>query len=299
MPFILIKTMKNLKKKTYRENYLLKIGIPMFIGFTALGIILSALNITDVSSRGTKFNEVDNVFLLIISAVILAPLLEEFSFRGVFTENKYLKYVSYLGISIFIIILGSYFLIPLLVLFVLLVEFKTKNNFQKYSYFVNALLFSLIHYKFSDFLMFSAYPNILGTVGSALVLIWLVRNFGLWASMLLHFFINFSVISLGILGHENSDKTLRKVETNDFVMTYQYISLFENNGSTEFHKDKEVKAYNTSFSAVNKLLCPNSELEGIYFGKFNITIKRKENSTKKLDCQTFQELLNKSNISEE
>ncbi|KIC65228.1 CPBP family intramembrane glutamic endopeptidase [Chryseobacterium taiwanense] len=290
--------MEIVKKKTYKENYLLKIGIPTFICFTLLAIILDHFKITDASSRETRFNDV-NVIVMILGGVLFAPVSEELFFRGAFTGKKYLKYISYFGISFFVIMEQSYFLIPLVILFIILFELRLKNNFQKYSYFVNALLFSLMHYKFYDLFNISSYPSIIGTAGLALVLIWLVLNVGLWASMLAHFFVNGTLIFTAIIGYESSDKTLKKIETNDFVMTYQYVSLFESDGQLEFSRNKEVKAVNTSIDNINKLFCPDTKLKELYFGKFNITIKRKQGSTKKLDCQTFHELLKKSNILEE
>ena len=156
-----------------------------------------------------------------------------------------------------------------------------------------------MHYKFYYLLNISSYPSIIGTSGLALVLIWLVLNVGLWSSLLAHFIVNGTLISTTIMAYENSDKTLEKVETNDFVMAYQYVSLFENKSSTEFSQSKGIEASNTSVFIINKLVCPNTELKKLYFGKFNITIKRKPNSTKKIDCQTFHELLNKSKMAEE
>jgi membrane protease YdiL (CAAX protease family) len=299
VPFVLLKTMEIVKKKTYRENYLLKMGMPLFICFTLLAIILDHFKITDASSRETRFNDVNNVIVIILGGVLFAPVSEELFFRGVFTGKKYLKYISYFGMAFLVVMQQSYFLIPLLILFIILFELKPENNFQKYSYFVNALLFSLMHYKFYDLFNVSSYSSIIGTAGLALVLIWLVRNVGLWSSILGHFLINGILISTAIIGYETSDKTLKKVETNDFVMTYQYVSLFESSEQIEFSHNKEIKTYNTSIFKVNKLLCSKTELEDLYFGKFNITIKRKQNSTKKLDCQTFHELLKKSNITEE
>lgn len=290
--------MEIVKKKTYKENYLLKIGIPAFICFTLLAIILDHFKITDASSRETRFNDV-NVMTMILGGVLFAPVSEELFFRGIFTGKKYLKYISYVGIAFFVIMQQSYFLIPLLILFIILFELITKNNLQKYTYFINALLFSLMHYKFYDLLNVSSYPSIIGTAGLALVLIWLVLNVGLWSSILAHFLVNATLISTAIIAYENSDRTLKKVETNDFVMTYQYVSLFEKNGQVEFYQNKEVKAVNASMDNINKLFCPNTELKEVYFGMFNITIKRKQNSTKKLDCHTFHELLDKSKITEE
>lgn len=286
-------------KRVYKENYLLKVGILIFIGFTGLGIILKVLGLIDeTSSRGIRFNDI-NIYQLIIGAVIVAPLLEELTFRGIFTQKKYLKYVSYLLIFISILLQKSYFLIALVIVFVLLCEFKPKKQFHIYTYFLNALIFSLIHYKFLDLFNISAYPNIFGTLGLALVFIWLVINFGLWASILGHFVVNSLLIVAGIIGYENYDQSLHKVETDHHIMTYQYVSLFEKNQTISYDSRNNITATNISMAEMNRIYCPNSPLKDIYFGKFNITIKRKSNSGKKLDCQSFKTLLEKTKINKQ
>ena len=78
--------MEIVKKKTYKENYLLKIGIPAFICVTLLAIILDHFKITDASSRETRFNDV-NVMTRILGGVLFAPVSEELFF-GVFLQEK-------------------------------------------------------------------------------------------------------------------------------------------------------------------------------------------------------------------
>lgn len=284
-------------KKIYQENYLLKTGIFGFLFFSALSIVLDHFGVGDQSSRSIRFNDIQ-IFQLIIGGVFVAPVFEELSFRGVYTGKKYLKFISYAGIAYFILAQESYFLIPLLILFIILIELKKRKNYLTISYFVNALLFSLMHYQFKDILNISSIPGILGTVGLALVLIWLVRNFGLWASILLHFLTNASLIGVAVAGYENLDKQIKTVENNSFTMTFQRVSLFEQEQSLMIQSD-EISAKNTSISEINRTLCPNSELKEVYFGKYNIIIKNKTGVQNKLNCSDFLDLLHKSKINEE
>ncbi|WP_175623424.1 CPBP family intramembrane glutamic endopeptidase [Chryseobacterium schmidteae] len=269
----------------------------MFLFFSALSIVLDYFDFEDTSSRAVRFNDI-NIVKLLIAGVIIAPILEEIAFRGMFTSKKYLKFISYGGMALFIIFQENYFLIPFLMMLIFLFEYKDRKHFLQISYFVNAFLFSMMHYQFSDLLSISSFPGILGTLGLALVFIWLVINFGIWASILLHFITNFSLIMIAIIGYESLDQKTRKVENNNFEMTIQRVSLFEQKETVIF-QDGSIDAKNTSIRAINQSLCPDSELKDIYFGKFNIHVKRKANIQQKLDCTIFKQLLDKSNINEE
>jgi membrane protease YdiL (CAAX protease family) len=287
----------DITKGAYQEKFLLKTGLFMFLFFSALSIVLDYFGFEDSSSRAIRFNDI-NIVKLLIAGVLIAPILEEITFRGMFTSKKYLKFISYGGIALFIIFQENYFLIPFLFVQIFLFEYKNRKHFLKISYFVNAFLFSMMHYQFSDLLSISSFPGILGTLGLALVFIWLVINFGIWASILLHFITNFSLIIIAIIGYENLDQKTWKVENNNFEMTIQRVSLFEQKEIVIF-QDGSIDATNTSIGAIGQSLCPDSELKNIYFGKFNIHIKRKANTQQKLDCSIFKELLDKSNINEE
>lgn len=269
----------------------------MFLFFSALSIVLDYLGFEDSSSRAVRFNDI-NIVKLLITGVLIAPILEEIAFRGIFTSKKYLKFISYGGVALFIIFQENYFLIPFLLVFIFLIEYKNRKHFLKISYFVNAFLFSMMHYRFSDLLSISSFPGILGTLGLALVFIWFVINFGIWASILLHFITNFSLIMIAIIGDENLNQKTWKVENDNFEMTIQRVSLFEQKETVIF-QDGSIDAKNTSVGAINQSLCSDSELKDIYFGKFNINIKRKANTQQKLDCTNFKQLLDKTNINEE
>lgn len=189
-------------------------------------------------------------------------------------------------------------MIPVLATLIILFELKERKHFLKTSYFVNALLFSMMHYKFSDILNISSLPGILGTVGLALILIWLVLNFGLLASILLHFITNLSLIGIAVIGYESLDQKIYKAENDSFEMTIQRVSLFEQKETLSFEGNK-ISAQNSTISTVYSTLCPDSELKNIYFGRFNINIRHKNGVQQKIDCKTFIKLVEESKINEE
>lgn len=53
-----------------------------------------------------------------------------------------------------------------------------------------------------------------------------------------------------------------------------------------------------SISNIHNALCFDEKLDDLYIGKFNVSIERKSNSTKKLNCESFHQLLNKTDLKE-
>jgi len=281
--------------RVYQKNYLLKIGIFLFTTFLFIGILLNIFEISDTSTRSLKFNDV-NVYALIILASLVGPILEEVAFRGSFSKKRWLIFVSYAVAALYIFSVNNYYLIPLLVIFILLNELSKKKDVSTYTYIVNALLFSLMHYKFSDLFSISAYPGILTTCGMTFIFIWMVLNFGLWASMLLHIINNSAVVAIMILSFEMADKKVQKVENQDFVMTLQPTSLFNSDSSVSLIPNKEVKTVNVTISTVYTTIDYNAKPDEVYFGNYNIKISAKPDSKKKLNIKDFKELLDKTDL---
>jgi len=284
------------EKKIYIENNLLKFGTILFFGSLLGSIILSYFNESEFSSRITRFN--DFTLIHFIAAFTIAPVLEELIFRGIFTGKKIFKYVMYLGSLLYIILLQNYYLIPILAIFIVAFELNRSKNIPYHIYYINAVLFGLMHYEFNDLKLLDTWIGIVMTSGMGLILIWMVLNFGLIYSILLHALNNFVAIAIVVLGNETSDMTLKKVETQDFTMKYQRVSFFIKNGNMEVENNKFLKAENMSISNIHNALCSDEKLDDLYFGKFNVSIERKSNSTKKLNCESFHQLLNKTDLKE-
>lgn len=244
----------------------------------------------------TRFN--DFTLIHFIAAFTIAPVLEELIFRGIFTGRKNFKYVMYLGSLLYIVLLQNYYLIPLLAIFIIAFELNRSKNIPYYVYYINALLFGLMHYEFDDLKLLDTWIGVVMTSGMGLVLIWMVLNFGLIYSILLHALNNFVAVAIIVLGNETSDMTLKKVETEDFTMKYQRVSFFIKDGNMEVENNKSLKAGNVSISNIHNTLCTDEKLDDLYFGKFNVSIERKSNSAKKLNCESFHQLLNKTDLTE-
>lgn len=293
--------MKNMEtvikeKKIYIENHLLKSGIILFFGSLLGSIILSYFNESGFSSRVTRFN--DFTLIHFIAAFTIAPVLEELIFRGIFTGKKIFKYVMYLGSLLYIILLQNYYLIPILAIFIVAFELNRSKNIPYHIYYSNAVLFGLMHYEFNDLKLLDTGIGIVMTSGMGLILIWMVLNFGLIYSILLHALNNFVAVAIIVLGNETSDMTLKKVETEDFTMKYQRVSFFIKDENMQVEVNKFLKAENMSISNIHNALCSDEKLDDLYFGKFNVSIERKSNSTKKLNCESFHQLLNKTDLKE-
>ncbi|WP_279197218.1 CPBP family intramembrane glutamic endopeptidase [Chryseobacterium indoltheticum] len=284
------------EKKIYIENNLLKFGTILFFGSLLGSIILSYFNESEFSSRITRFN--DFTLIHFIAAFTIAPVLEELIFRGIFTGKKIFKYVMYLGSLLYIILLQNYYLIPILAIFIVAFELNRSKNFPYHIYYSSAVLFGLMHYEFNDLKLLDTWIGIVMTSGMGLILIWMVLNFGLIYSILLHALNNFVAIAIVVLGNETADMTLKKVETQDFTMKYQRVSFFIKDGNMEVENNKFLKAENMSISTIHNALCFDESLDDLYFGKFNVLIERKSNSTKKLNCESFHQLLNKTDLKE-
>jgi len=284
------------EKKIYIENHLLKFGTILFFGTLLSSIILSYFNESEFSSRVIRFN--DFTLIHFIAAFTIAPVLEELIFRGIFTGKKIFKYGMYLGSLLYIILLQNYYLIPILAIFIIAFELNRSKNIPYYIYYGNALLFGLMHYEFNDLKLLDTWIGIVMTSGMGLVLIWMVPNFGLIYSILLHALNNFVAIAIVVLGNETADMTLKKVETQDFTMKYQRVSFFIKDENMQVEVNKSLKAKNMSISNIHNALCSDEKLDDLYFGKFNVSIERKSNSTKKLNCESFHQLLNKTDLKE-
>ncbi|SFT82925.1 CAAX protease self-immunity [Chryseobacterium formosense] len=287
----LITNMKilNEKEKIYKDNYLLKYGIFIFFGSLICNIIFSYFNESEFSSRVTRFN--DFTLIHFVAAFTIAPVIEELIFRGIFTRKKIFMYVTYIGLLGYILLLQNYYLIPILAAFIILYELNKRKEVSGYIYFINALLFGFMHYEWNDLKIPDTWIGIVMTAGMGLILIWMVLNFGLIYSILLHAFNNFIAIAIIVIGYESSGMSLKEIETKDFTMKYQRVSFFVGSGNMQTDANQFLKAENMSMSVIHGSVCFDEKLGDLYFGKYNISIERKKSSIKKLDCTSLNQLL--------
>ncbi len=208
-----------------KDNYLLFTGVILFIcAFISYSLIENYT--PEKLPASEKFGDFENVFIIFIFAVIIAPLIEEIVFRGFFLQNKIYEWLFYVGSISFILITEAYYtIIILLIIGLLSFVFKVKKNL-KIIYFLNALLFALIHYKFTHFTNIYSIVPMFFQFSGGLILIWIVINYNLFKSMLLHFCINFFAIgSLLIALKFPDDVRTYSIKDKDVVIIYNKIPL--------------------------------------------------------------------------
>lgn len=186
-------------KINLRKNYnlLLIIGLALYV----LGIILRLIFNLDTSVEDNPILGMItdmNGWILIIITVIIAPIMEEFSFRSFSIKKKWTKYLC-LGLSTgfisisFNIYAGIFFALAFTAIMFLLNE---KPKVQTYSFvFLTSLGFALCHYENLDLLNYIiAFPMYFGL---ALVLCYIALRFKFRYAILTHALYNFSLMFLG------------------------------------------------------------------------------------------------------
>ncbi len=186
-------------KINIRKNYnlLLVIGLALYV----LGIILNLIFNLDASVEDNPIlGEVAdmNGWLFIIATVIIAPIMEEFSFRSFSIKKRWTKYLclilstGFISIS-FNIYAGIFFALSFTAIMFLL---KEKPKSQTYSFVIlTSLGFALCHYGNLDLLNYLiAFPMYFGL---ALVLCYIALRFKFRYAILTHALYNFSLMLLG------------------------------------------------------------------------------------------------------
>ena len=204
-------------------GYLLLLGTTVLLAI--IKTILSKLNLlTSTVGGGLPDNWIAETSLLTfaIQVAILAPILEEFSFRGVLLNNRKVVICS-LVILIFVVACrisdtGFYtisikssiiFVVDLILVLILqktivppIIKFTTNNI--KWLIYLSSLCFAIWHYNNFNF----SQANIISVIFSfspyflhGLVFCWISNRKGLQASLLLHFINNALPVLIAISKH--------------------------------------------------------------------------------------------------
>ena len=182
-------------KKNY--NLLLIVGLALYV----LGIILRLIFNLDASVEDNPILGMItdmNGWILIIIIVIIAPIMEEFSFRSWAIKKKWTKYLclvlatGFISLS-FNIYAGIFFALSFTAIIFIL---KEKPKLQTYSFVIlTSLGFALCHHENLDPLNYLiAFPMYFGI---ALVLCYIALRFKFRYAILTHALYNFSLMLLG------------------------------------------------------------------------------------------------------
>jgi membrane protease YdiL (CAAX protease family) len=159
----------------------------------------------EIEGYDDSFKDLDKVG--VFSALLIAPVLEEFIFRGYLTG--YRKHFLFIipQIIILFIVLDDYFILILLLSALLIFLFYydkrrseniISNQLLYFSIFFTSILFSLIHYKnFQiDSLNFSLTLSLIAFLPGALFLAYVRYKKGLVYSILVHFLFNLLTLTI-------------------------------------------------------------------------------------------------------
>lgn len=133
-----------------------------------------------------------NFFVYLILAVLVAPVLEEITFRGFFATNKKVKNFSkillYLSLCLLLFNGFPYLLVAFFSLGItLLVSNKINTKaFTLVYILLSSLIFSLVHQMYADIIVFKNSYFVLMHLAGGLILAWIASNFGIKKSIYTH-----------------------------------------------------------------------------------------------------------------
>lgn len=227
----------------------------------------------------------------IITAIILAPFIEEFTFRSFFIKR--FKIVSILLLIFTIVFFKNHifnisFLIVLLV-FIAAQYYKNKSWYLKAIILINSFLFSTVHLSLNE--IFD--PNYVGALltrfSLGLFLIYIVLNFNIWKAILLHLVINFIMVGLMIFMSFYLVKTNnQKFTINSKNSIIKWQSKFDIKQKTIIFKysGDSLFIYNTTLTHINKKFnsnCKETQAD-LPFVYYDISIIQSDKNYTNVPC---------------
>lgn len=286
--------------KKYNFNYLLLTGATIFCCTMLIYIIISKFYSNEINSL-SRFDSINNYYLLIFSALVIAPIFEELFFRGYFTNNSFLKIFSFAGCSFYIYVTDNSYLYIFVFILVFL-HFVKKIN-RIYFYVFNSVLFSLVHYKLYDFKSIITIIPMFFQFSFGLILIWVILNFNLFKSIITHFLFNLFFIIILTFPLQFPQKENKNFDYLGYNISSSKTPFFKNkntiisrpNDYTISAENVDIIKFYNSFDSNSKHIKINADNK---FYKFKIYIKRIDSTANKLDTKTIELLLKKANLIE-
>lgn len=207
--------------KNYSDNKLLLISLLTFFPTAIIYFIINYFAPEKLDNL-SRLNLTTNFEFTALSALFISPIIEEYIFRSTFLNKKIFTYFSYVGITLYIIITGNYYLFVILGIF-LFADVKDKKWIM---YFSNSILFALVHYQTSDFSSIFTLLPMLSQFSIGLLLIWITINFGIVKSILAHFFFNSFIIVPIFFLIQFPKKSINTVQHKDITLVYSKTSYF-------------------------------------------------------------------------
>lgn len=197
--------------KPYKN--LLILAVIFYCQFLFFQIVLTPTLSADFIYGTNKLYPLGIYFLI---ALIFAPLYEEFIYRGLFIKSKW-RYLSYtlfiVGSFIVFYFIGYGFWALLLSSFgVFFIFLKEKNDFKFRNLLIaySILIFAISHYKPENLMQIETFSTIGNFLAAGCLLTWVVFNYSLLASILVHASLNLIMFSIFLFGLYNVDPSSKK-----------------------------------------------------------------------------------------
>lgn len=282
--------------KNKKENWLLYIGAGIFSCTFIVYVALTTL-LPNYTTNTDKFGDFDNILIVIISTLIIAPFLEELIFRGIFTQKKLFQFFFYPGTIIMIIYTKNFYLIFVL-LVIFLIFYQKKTYTIKQIFFLNSILFALIHYKLENLSSIYNIVPIFFQFSLAFIFIWVAINFGLKWSILFHFIFNAIIIIpiLFLIQFPNEQNHI--LESNKFTFSWKKTPAI---GVSKIHyREKLIDAEKITINELISLFNGDkSKLkinDSLKFYRYNFSIKSLNNE--KIEFDDMKIILSQANLIE-
>lgn len=272
--------------KNKKENWILFVAPCMYI----TGILLTAT---------LKVETEANINLTrVVVAILLAPLIEEFTFRSFFIKK--LKIISILLLVLTVAFFKNHvlniFLLTVLLSFIAAQYYKSKIWHLKVIIIFNSLLFSTVHLNFNEIFDYNYVGVLLTRFSFGLFLIYIVLNFNIWKAILIHLIVNFIMVGLIIFTSYYLAKTNNQtftIHSQDSIIKWkskfnikQKTVIFKYSGDTLF-------IYNTTLNHIkNKFNSDCKSREPLHFINYDIIIIKKDRNHKDIPCLILEDVKN-------
>jgi membrane protease YdiL (CAAX protease family) len=279
------------KISIYKHNHLLIFGAALLCCTTLVFLVIS-LCFEDKIKNLSKLDTFSNFKSFVFSALLIAPIIEEFVFRGYFTQKKVMIFISLIGSIIYVVITENYYLLSLISLLIILHFFKSKKD---YFYILSCLFFSVVHYKLKDFGSFFTILPMFFQFSLGAILIWVVINFGILKSIIFHFIYNLIIVIIISFPLLFPNKEIKSKQYIGYKIEWQKVSIFKNNTSIIKPNDYTVIAHNITINDFYKTF--RGEKDKILininekFYKFRFNVQRVDSTSNELNSETIKTIL--------
>lgn len=286
-------------KMNLKYNFLLKFGTTIF----CCAIILLFF-FQDNNNLTNDLLKIKDFWIFSFFVLILAPILEEFCFRGNFVQNKYIKYTSLIFIFFYLLIKNSF--IILIFPFAYFILFLIKElNFIKinnyYFYILNAFIFAIAHYDILNLNNIFDFTSVFIKFGAGLIFIWVTLNFGIIKSMFVHFFFNLIPVLYIFISIQCIDIEIKIFNLSNCTIEVEKTPIINKEYSKCFITDNNVSIKNSNLNKVfyylqidNKKYNPKDNP----FYHYNLKIRNNDSLNSKLNNEKIIDLLLKADLLE-